>query len=187
MNKPDKPSSMKSTKSTSLMLFVIIGALILGFLIMMGLWIKNPPSKVIKTGQSIPDFSLTSFSGDSYKLSELRGKIVLINVWASWCVTCDEEAFMLQTVWSEVENRDDFLFLGLDYVDTDKPALEFMETHGITFPNGPDIGSNISEMLHVQGVPESYLIGRDGTLKGIQIGPFSSLEQIRNFLALASE
>lgn len=165
--------------------FLLIGAVVLGLLVMMGMSLKNSKTKMLVVGQPVPDFSLSSFDGVTYSLSDQKGKVVLVNVWASWCYTCDDESYMLQEVWTELEPLGETLFLGVDYVDTEKPALEFIAEHGMTYPNGPDLASSISSILKVQGVPETFLIGRDGTLKAVQIGPFTSADDIRTFLAQA--
>lgn len=168
-------------------LFILIGVGIIGMLTLMGSWLKNSQVKILSIGQKIPDFSLTAFSGDTYRLSDLIGKVVLVNIWASWCISCDEESYMLQKVWEELEPSGEVVFLGVDYVDTEKPALAYIQTHGVTFPNGPDLASKISKMFRIQGVPESFLIGTDGVLKAIQIGPFSSEQEILDFVNQALE
>jgi len=171
----------------SIVWFVLSGVLILGLMLMIGVWMKKSDGATLEIGKTAPDFSLTSFAGDTYTLSELRGKVVLVNMWASWCFTCDEESNMLQEVWEEVEPTGEVLILGVDYVDTEKPALEFILSHGLTYPNGPDLGSNISKLYKVSGVPETFLIDQNGILKAIQIGPFTSSEDVRSFLAQAGE
>lgn len=184
------PSTEKTGSRTlkgSLIWFVLSGAVILGLMLMIGVWMKKSDQTTLEIGNSAPDFSLTSFDGDSYTLSELKGKVVLVNMWASWCVTCDEESNMLQEVWQEVEQTGGVLILGVDYVDTEKPALEFIKNHGLTYPNGPDLGSNISKLYKVSGVPETFLIDQNGILKAIQIGPFTSSEDVHSFLAQAGE
>lgn len=178
--------TIPSRAKTSPAWFILLGAVVLGLIVMMGAWMKKSDAKMLQIGQPVPDFSLTSFDGETYTLSQYRGKVVLINVWASWCYTCDEESYMLQEVWTEVEPAGETLFLGVDYVDTEKPALDFIREHGMTYPNGPDLGSAISKMLKIQGVPETFLIGTDGTLQAIQIGPFASAEDVRDFLAQAT-
>ena len=168
-------------------LFILIGVVVVGIIILMGSWLKNSRVTVLSIGQQIPEFTLNSFSGETYRLSDLKGKVVLVNIWASWCTACDEESYMLQNVWEDLEPSDKVVFLGVDYVDTEKPALEYIQKHGITFPNGPDLASKISRMFRIQGVPESFLIDPDGVLKAIQIGPFSSEQEILDFIKLATD
>jgi len=88
-------------------------------------------------------------------------------------------------VCQEVKDKGEIVFLGVNYVDTEKDSLAFLEKYGITFPNGPDLGSRISRLFKVDAVPETYIIGRDGRLVAIQIGPFQSAEEIRAALELA--
>ena len=73
----------------------------------------------------------------------------------------------------------------MNYVDTEKDSLAFLERYGITFPNGPDMGSRMSHMFKVEAVPETYIIGRDGRLVAIKIGPFLTTEEILAALAMA--
>lgn len=163
--------------------FILLGVIVIGLMVMMGAWMSKSNDTTLVVGETAPVFSLTSFDNEEFSLSEANGKIVLINVWASWCVTCDEESYMLQQVWEELEPEGDFLFLGIDYVDTEKPALEFINSHGITYPNGPDLGSSISKKYMVSGVPETFLIDREGILRAIKIGPFESVEEVHEFLS----
>lgn len=185
-----EPSAEKTGSSTlkhNVIWFALSGVIIVGLIFMIGAWMKKSGETTLEIGKPAPNFTLTSFSGDSYMLSELKGRVVLINIWASWCFTCDEESNMLQEVWEEIEPTGEFLFLGVDYVDTEKPALEFIQSHGLTYPNGPDLGSDISKLYKVNGVPETFLVDKEGVLRAIQIGPFTSSDDVRRFLAQAGE
>jgi cytochrome c biogenesis protein CcmG/thiol:disulfide interchange protein DsbE len=133
-------------------------------------------------GQTAPDFTLTSFAGEQYRLSELRGKVVLVNFWASWCKPCEQEAADLEAAWQFYRPRGDVVFLGVDYVDTEPEALRYLEKFNITYPNGADLGTRISQAYRIRGVPETYIIGPDGKLTGTLIGPFASLAQIKSMI-----
>jgi cytochrome c biogenesis protein CcmG/thiol:disulfide interchange protein DsbE len=117
-----------------------------------------------------PEFTLTTFQGDDYALSELRGQVVVINFWASWCPPCREEAAYLESTWREYRDRG-VVFLGVDYVDTEPEALAYIKEFDITYPNGPDIGTIISQAYRIRGVPETFFVAKDGTLRGVKIGP----------------
>src|SRR4030066_128708 len=71
------------------------------------------------------------------------------------------------------------LFLGVDYVDTEPEALAYLERFKITYPNGPDQRTRISQGYRIRGVPETYVVGPDGKLTFVKIGPFTSLAEIQ--------
>lgn len=68
------------------------------------------------------------------------------------------------------------MFLGVDYVDTEPEARAYLAEFDITYPNGPDAGTRISQAFRIQGVPETYFIGRDGTLRGLKVEPLTPPE-----------
>lgn len=117
-----------------------------------------------------PDFSLTSFEGETLTLSELRGQVVIINVWASWCPPCRDEALYLEQTWRKYKDQG-VVFIGVDYVDTDVEALAFIAEFDITYFNGPDIGTRISQAYNIKGVPETFFVAKNGELRGYHIGP----------------
>lgn len=120
-----------------------------------------------------PLFSIPMFNGGTFSLAEQRGKVVVVNFWASWCVPCRQEAPILEGAYRTYKDRG-VVFVGVDYVDTDKEAMAFIQEFGITYPNGPDIGTEISRKYHIQGVPETYFVGKDGQLYGNRIGPIDA-------------
>ncbi len=117
-----------------------------------------------------PDFSIPTFDGGTFSLADQRGKVVVVNFWASWCVPCRQEAPILENTWRNYKDRG-VIFVGVDYVDTDKEAMAFIKEFNITYPNGPDIGTDTSHRYRIQGVPETYFVGKDGNLYGNRIGP----------------
>ena len=121
-------------------------------------------NKAQPTNGPAPDFSVTTFDGQPVKLSELRGKVVMINFWASWCGPCKEEAPALQATWEAYKSRGDVVFLGIAYADNGPRSLEFLKQYGVTYLNAPDLGTRISEAYNIQGVPESFVIDRKGNI-----------------------
>ena len=117
-----------------------------------------------------PDFSLTSFDGETLILSELRGNVVVINIWASWCPPCRDEAPYLEETWRKYQDQG-VVFIGVDYADTEKEALAYIEEFDITYFNGPDLGTRISQAYNMQGVPETFFVAKNGELRGNHIGP----------------
>ncbi len=119
---------------------------------------------------SAPDFTLTTFDGESHTVSDYYGQMIVVNFWASWCGPCELEAADLERVWREYKDRDT-LFLGVDYVDTETEARAYLHKWNVTYPNGPDVRTVISQAYRIQGVPETYIIARDGTVAETIIGP----------------
>jgi cytochrome c biogenesis protein CcmG, thiol:disulfide interchange protein DsbE len=164
---------------------IVIWIGLIGLLLMVGITLNKRQQGTVQPGDVIPDFSLPLFSGYEYagqsevKLSDFRGKVVVINFWASWCKPCEQEAAELQEAWALYEPTGQVVFLGADYVDTEPEARVYLQKYGITFPNGPDMGTRISQLFRIQGVPETYFVDKTGVLRYVQVGPFSSLGQIQ--------
>jgi len=133
-----------------------------------------------------PDFSLTGFDGRTVTLSELRGQVVIINFWASWCPPCREEAAYLEQTWRKYKDRG-VVFIGVDYVDTDKEALAYIQEFDITYINGPDIGTRISQAYNIKGVPETFYVDKKGQLRGVHIGPLKAPELDQKIEELLAE
>lgn len=152
-----------------------VGALLV--ILFFGLW-RNQQGPV-RVGQKAPDFTVTSFDGEEYSLSGLQGKVVLINFWASWCKPCEQEAEDLELAWRSFQPRGDVLFLGIAWTDTERKSLEYIEKFNVTYPNGPDLGTRISQSYRTTGVPETYIVDKSGILRYVKLSPFLSLEEIQ--------
>jgi len=179
-----KTSNTGATRSRAVLAlfgFMAVAALA----VLMGWSLMRQSEKALQIGKPAPDFSLTTYTGETYALPELRGSVVVLNFWASWCVTCADEALILEEYFHSVD-PDEVVVLGVAYTDTEKEALAYLEQYGVTYPNGPDLGTRISEAYRLRGVPETFIIAADGTLAGIQIGPFINLAQLELLVTSAS-
>ncbi len=114
-------------------------------------------------GQPAPEFTLALFDGGEISLSDLRGQVVVVNFWASWCPPCRDEAPLLEDAWRSYRDRG-AVFLGVDYVDTESEARAYLKEFDVTYPNGPDRGSLIGRAYGITGVPETFFIDRQGTV-----------------------
>jgi len=153
--------------------FVVAGVsivLMMGLLFLLGWGLRHTNAAQPDAGMA-PGFSLTSFDGETLVLEELRGKVVIINFWASWCIPCRTEADELEAMSRKY--RDDVVFIGVDYADTEKGALKFIDEYGLTYFNGPDLGTRISADYRIRGVPETFYVAKNGELQGLKIGPLS--------------
>lgn len=109
-----------------------------------------------------PDFTLERLDEEGeLRLSSLRGKAVVLNVWASWCIPCKQEAPFLEEVWRE--RRDDGLVVvGLDAKDFRADARKFAERFELTFPLVYDGPGKTLDGLGVTGFPETFVLDREG-------------------------
>jgi cytochrome c biogenesis protein CcmG, thiol:disulfide interchange protein DsbE len=164
---------------------IIVWVLLVGLLVLVAIGLKNSQEGQVQKGDKINQLNLTLFSGFEYngatqvKLSDLSGKVVVVNFWASWCKPCEQEAADLEKAWEIYKGSGKVVFIGVDYVDTEPEARAYLAKFGITFSNGPDLGTKISQMFRIKGVPETYFIDQNGVLQYAQIGPFTSVADIQ--------
>ena len=164
---------------------VIIWAVLVGLLALVAIALRRSQQGTVQPGDKIPDFSMPLFSGyelngaSQVRLADLRGKVVLINFWASWCKPCEQEAADLRMAWDYYKDSGQVAFLGVDYVDTEPEARAYLQKFGIVYPNGPDLGTKVSQLFRIKGVPETYFLDREGVLRHVQVGPFTSVDDIR--------
>ncbi len=126
------------------------------------------PSPLV--GRPAPPFTLTSFDGAPVSLQALRGQVVVLNFWASWCYpACYEEAPVLEAGWNKYRQRG-LVVVGVDIQDTEQAARRFIAQFGLTFPNAPDPKGKVSIDYGVYGVPETFLIDRRGTIRDKKVG-----------------
>lgn len=155
----------------------LVWAALLGLLALVGFGLVRAQQGPVAVGSRAPEFELRTFDGQIVDTRALRGQVVVINFWASWCRPCEAEAAELEQAWRLLGARG-VVFLGVNYVDTEREALEYLSRFDITYPNGPDLRTRISQAFRIRGVPETYIVGADGVLHSVKIGPFESLDEI---------
>lgn len=164
---------------------VIVWLILLGLLTVAALGLTKLQQGAVKVGDAIPNFTLTLFDGYNLQdkkqvsLADLKGQVVVINFWASWCIPCEQEAAPLEAAWKSYEPAGKVVFLGVDYVDTESNARDYLTKFGVSYANGPDLQTRISPIFRISGVPETYIVDQNGKLVASQIGPFTSEAQIR--------
>lgn len=138
---------------------------------------KQIPSVLV--GRPAPDFQaswiqgkefLDHQTGTFFTLADVKGKKVILNFWASWCVSCRQEARELQEFWLD-HKQDDVLVVGIAVQDTQEAALAFAKQYGKGYPLGLDEDGSASINYGVAGVPETFFIDRSGKIVEKVIGP----------------
>ena len=167
---------------------IIVWVLLVGLLAIVALQLRKTQQGSAQPGQLIDNFTLPIYSGyemngkSTISLADLRGKVVVVNFWASWCKPCEQEAADLQSAWEVYQPTGKVVFLGVDYVDTEPEARVFLEKFGVTYPVGPDLATKISQYFRITGAPETYFIDQQGVLRYSKIGPFTSVQEVQNIL-----
>ena len=159
--------------------------LLLAFLGVVGLAMYRAQAGQVSEGPA-PDFTLNLYEGGRFRLANQTGHVVLVDFWASWCVPCRQEARMLEKLWQEYRNWG-IIFVGVDYLDTETEARAFLQEFGITYSNGPDLGTRISQAYRMRGVPEKFLIDKQGQVRAVLIGPVDEAELRQQLEALFGE
>ena len=140
---------------------------------------RNIPSPLV--GRPAAAFALTAFDGTPVTLGTLRGKVVVVNFWASWCnPACYEEAPVLERAWRTYRERG-VVVVGVDMQDTPEAAQAFIRRFELTFPNAPDHGGKVAVEYGVYGVPETFFVDREGTIRAKHVGAVTD-EVIRGTL-----
>lgn len=178
-----------SRRGVPIWIQIIIWVVLVGLLAIVAVALKHTQEGTVQPGAKIEDFTFNLFEGYEHngqsqiKLSDLRGKVVIVNFWASWCKPCEQEAAELQAAWKEYEPTGRVVFIGADYVDTPHEANVYLKKFNITYANGEDRDLQherpLSQYFRIKGVPETYFIDKNGILQYVQIGPFTSIDQIR--------
>ncbi len=117
-----------------------------------------------------PDFQLSTFDGQTVHLADLRGKPVVLNFWASWCEPCRDEQPAVNTLWQRYQSRG-VVFVGINIQDTPHDALGFIRQYGVAYPVVSDPKGAVYIDYGVVGVPETYLVTREGKIKQKLVGP----------------
>jgi peroxiredoxin len=124
----------------------------------------------LKQGTAAPDFRLRVLAGGTTDLASLRGRVVVLNFWATWCPPCVEEMPSLERLHRAL-GPEGLVVIGISVDDDEKAVREFVARAGVSFPMLRDPGARTAAAYRATGYPETFVIGRDGTLLRIFVGP----------------
>lgn len=128
-----------------------------------------------------PDFSLPALDGQNITLSGLKGRPVMVNFWASWCVPCREEMPLLQAVFEE-KQKEGLVLLAVDIGETPEVVRKFVAENKLTFTIPLDRDNRVAATYGIRAIPTTVLVDKNGDITDVKVGAFSSRAEIRNML-----
>jgi cytochrome c biogenesis protein CcmG, thiol:disulfide interchange protein DsbE len=135
-------------------------------------------------GRPAPDFALRALGADRMvRLGDLRGQVVVLNFWASWCAECRDEHPALSAAWSRFRDAG-VVLVGVDFQDDHPSALAYLSERGTSWPVVADPGSRTALAYGVYGIPETFFIGPDGRIAAKQVGPVTYDQLVREITRL---
>jgi peroxiredoxin len=129
-------------------------------------WQRQP-----RTGYAAADFTLPDLSGTLHQLSALRGKVVFLNLWATWCAPCRAEMPSMEALYRRLRGRDFAMLAVSEDTEGAKVVDPFVRELGLTFPILLDPEARLSPRYGVTGYPETFIIDRNGMVVNHVIGP----------------
>ncbi|MBF0344380.1 MAG: redoxin domain-containing protein [Nitrospirae bacterium] len=156
-------------KATILIIMLILATVVIQNLVNKGGGDKQPPHAV--EGLNAPAFTLTDDKGNTLTLDAIKGKVVLLNFWATWCGSCIEEIPSLQKLYNEQKGNPDFKVVTVLFRDSLKNANKFMKGSNYDFPVLQDADHKSARAYGLTGVPETFLIDKNGILVKRILGP----------------
>jgi cytochrome c biogenesis protein CcmG, thiol:disulfide interchange protein DsbE len=124
----------------------------------------------LKTGTGVPDFRLRALAGGTTALESLRGRVVLVNFWATWCPPCVQEMPSLERLHQAL-GPEGLVVIGVSVDQDEKAVTDFVARFGLSFPILRDPEAHTAAAYHTTGYPETFVIGKDGTLLRSIVGP----------------
>lgn len=166
---------------------IIVAVLLAAFV---GFILLAPQDKPFSEGMAAPDFTLTDNTGKTWKLSSLKGSVVVINFWASWCPPCKEEMPFLHNLYKQTGDVSNFVIAPILYNDDMQKAMAYLNSEGFgDLPVLYDPTSSTAQDFGITGVPETYIIDKKGILRKKVIGGFrfDSPDAIQLYNSLLTE
>ncbi|MCX8069709.1 MAG: TlpA family protein disulfide reductase [Thermodesulfovibrionales bacterium] len=150
---------------------ILVAIFILGITLIYLLSDTNPVSSTrLYQGSDAPQFDLIDTNNKSWKLSELKGKVILLNFWATWCDTCKEEKPFFNNLYEELKENKEVVFLTVLYNDDIQKAIDYVNKNSFKFPIIED-KRKIAHQFGIRGVPETFVIDKKGKIAQKIVGP----------------
>lgn len=134
---------------------------------------RQQEEKVVPAGEKAADFKLERLDGTTLSLDQLRGKVVFLNIWATWCGPCREEMPSMQTLYEQMKGNKDFVMLAVSQDTKGRSVVApYIEKYGYRFTILLDPENKVGESYEVSGVPETFIIDRKGQIVAHHMGAF---------------
>lgn len=153
-------------------LLLIIALSLIGSVLVFIMTGRESRRQPVAVGLTAPEYHVLDVaSGERLAPDRYKGKTVFVNFWASWCQPCKDEMPSLEALYRELSENGSFRMITILYKDDPRNALEYMKAKGYTFPVYIDYEGTSARNFGVTGVPETYIVDKDGILKHRIIGP----------------
>ncbi|MCZ0755729.1 TlpA family protein disulfide reductase [Anoxybacillus sp. J5B_2022] len=136
----------------------------------------------LSVGDTAPDFVLKTLNDEQIRLSQLRGKPVIINFWATWCPPCQREMPDLEKFYNDYKQHVEFLSVNLTSQDSREKVAPFLQQYGITFPVVLDTKGKILKLYNIQTIPTTYILDKNGVIRKKVLGPLT-YKQLQEIIA----
>jgi len=123
----------------------------------------------VDVGEMAPDFALTDLEGNPFRLSDLRGKVVFINFWATWCPPCRAEMPEIEAIYQEYKDKG-VVVIGVDVLETEDEVRQFVQRGGYSWTFVIDKTGEVAASYGIAAIPTSFFIDREGIIKAVNIG-----------------
>jgi cytochrome c biogenesis protein CcmG/thiol:disulfide interchange protein DsbE len=162
-------STSVGTRRVVLLGIVVSAVLVVAGLLATGLGRDPTATASPLVGRAAPDFTLPGVDGPAVQLSKLRGQVVVVNFWASWCTECHTEQPALNATWQRFRDSG-VVVVGVDFQDNTADARDYLAAAGSTYPVVEDADSRTALAYGVRGVPETFVLDRSGRVSERFIG-----------------
>ena len=192
-NVPTQESAVKNKNNRKILLFCLVSMLNVAILTFILIQLLSPATHSVTdplVGHPAPNFTLVLLHNDSGKntlsLSNLKGKPIVLNFWASWCQPCKEELPLLENAWKQMQAQNkNIVFLGIDFQESNSDASSFLQQHGITYLAGLDTDGSIANKYGVSSLPQTVFIDRNGIVTSREPQELTAQELSRNLQSIA--
>ena len=164
--------ALRRIKLRRIMLLATVVTAVLAVVVLLATGLGRDPSAPASPliGRTAPDFTLAQLGGPPVTLSKLRGQVVVINFWASWCAECHTEQSALNETWQQFRESG-VVVVGVNFQDTSTDARDYVRSAGVSYPVVEDTDSRAALAFGVRGIPETFIVDPSGRAVDRVIGP----------------